>query len=51
MSILNPNQSYTFSQLFSLKAPPDELLAELGYGFVKAKVELPDLGYDRRRGE
>jgi hypothetical protein len=41
MPILDPNQSYTFSQIFSLKVPPDELLAEFGYSFVKAKMTLP----------
>jgi hypothetical protein len=41
MPILDPNQSYTFSQIFSLKVPPDELLAEFGYSFVKTNVTLP----------
>jgi hypothetical protein len=41
MAILQADASYTFSQLFALKASPDELMQELGYGLVRADVQLP----------
>ncbi len=31
MSLLNPNQSYTFSRIFDLKAEVDKLVEEFGY--------------------
>jgi hypothetical protein len=41
MPILQPDAAYTFSQIFELKAPPDELIQELGYRLVRADVQLP----------
>ncbi len=40
MSILNPNQSYTFSKIFELKAESDEFVAEFGYSFSRNKLNL-----------
>ncbi len=40
MSILNPNQSYTFSKIFELKPEVDELVAEFGYSFTRKKLNL-----------
>jgi hypothetical protein len=40
MSILQADASYTFSKIFELKAPPDELIQELGYRLVRADVQL-----------
>jgi hypothetical protein len=41
MPILQADTSYTFSKIFELKAPPDELIQELGYRLVRADVQLP----------
>ena len=41
MSILNPNQSYTFSKYFELAINADELVAEFGYSFSRNKLDLP----------
>jgi len=40
MSILNPNQSYTFSKIFELKPEVDEFVAEFGYSFTRKKLKL-----------
>jgi len=39
--LLNPNQSYTFNQIFDLRIPPDELTNDLGYNFVRTRLNLP----------
>jgi hypothetical protein len=41
MKILDPNQSYTFSKIFELKAEIDELVADFGYTFSRKKLDLP----------
>lgn len=41
MKILNPEQSYTFSQIFQLQAEVDELVADFGYSFSRKKLNLP----------
>jgi hypothetical protein len=41
MPILQADTAYTFSKIFELKAPPDELIQELGYRLVRADVQLP----------
>jgi hypothetical protein len=41
MSILDPNQSYTFRQFFDLQIPPSILAEEFGYHFCKAFIDLP----------
>jgi hypothetical protein len=39
--VLDPNESYTFSQIFELKIPADELAEEFGYGYRRSKLDLP----------
>ena len=40
--ILDPNRSYTFSNYFELGIAVDELTNELGYGFRRTLLELPE---------
>ena len=39
--LLDPNQSYTFSKIFELKIPADELANEFGYSYSRKKLQLP----------
>lgn len=39
--ILRENQSYTFRSYFEMPYEVDQILAELGYGFVSDTLELP----------
>lgn len=39
--ILQENQSYTFRSYFEMSYEVDQILAELGYGFVSDTLELP----------
>lgn len=39
-SILQPGQSYTFRQYFDLPFEPEDILAELGYGFDRTELNL-----------
>lgn len=39
--LLDPNQSYTFSKIFDLKAEVDELVAEFGYSLTRKPLYLP----------
>lgn len=41
MSTLEPNQSYTFSQIFSLNIAPEDLAEELGYSLERSRLDLP----------
>ena len=41
MTTLDPNASYTFSKIFELKIPADELANEFGYSLAKKKLNLP----------
>jgi hypothetical protein len=41
MSILDPNQSYTFRKIFELKAEVDEFVSDFGYSFARKKLNLP----------
>jgi hypothetical protein len=41
MPLLDPNRTYTFSELGKLKAPTDELLAEYGYSLERTLIDLP----------
>ncbi|NET59957.1 MAG: hypothetical protein F6K47_28560 [Symploca sp. SIO2E6] len=41
MSLLDPNRSYTFSEIAKLKAPTDEVLAEYGYSLERTSLDLP----------
>ena len=40
-SIINKNQSYTFSKYFELKIEPKDLAREFGYGFARKNLNLP----------
>lgn len=40
-NLLDPNQSYTFSKIFELKAEADELVAEFGYSLIRKPLHLP----------
>lgn len=40
-TILDPNQSYTFSKFFELKIEPDDLVAEFGYTLERLRLNLP----------
>ncbi|MBT9314669.1 hypothetical protein [Leptothoe spongobia] len=39
--VLKPDQSYTFSKIFDLKIPADELAQELGYTLSRKRLDLP----------
>lgn len=41
MRVLNENQSYTFSKIFDLKIPADELANEFGYTLARKRLNLP----------
>ena len=41
MNILDANTAYTFSKIFELKIPADELAEEFGYRLVKKTLALP----------
>lgn len=41
MPLLDPNRSYTFSEIGKLKAPTDEVLAEYGYSLERTLLDLP----------
>ncbi len=40
-SVLQPNQSYTFSKIFDLKVEADDLSAYFGYTFQRKRLNLP----------
>lgn len=41
MAILDFNESYTFSQIFSLNAEVDDIVADFGYSLTRTKLNLP----------
>ncbi|MDY6784658.1 MAG: hypothetical protein SW833_19290 [Cyanobacteriota bacterium] len=41
VKIIDPNTSYTFSKLFELKIPADELAWEFGYTLSQKRIGLP----------
>lgn len=41
MPLLNPDQGYTFSKIFELKVPADDLALEFGYTLSQTKLNLP----------
>lgn len=41
MSILDANIAYTFSKIFELKIPADELAEDFGYRLIKTNLALP----------
>jgi hypothetical protein len=40
MPLLNPNQSYTFSKIFELKAEVDKLVADFGYSLRRTRLNF-----------
>ena len=40
MKIINPEQSYTFSEIFELKIEPKDLAKYFGYSFSRTKLNL-----------
>jgi len=40
-SVIEPTQSYTFSNYFELQSPPEDILAYFNYSLQKAYVQLP----------
>ncbi len=51
MSILEPNQSYTFSKIFELKITPKIIAKEFGYSFSRQRQNLPQFEQDLDRIE
>lgn len=49
IKILDPNQSYTFSKIFELKAEVDDLVEELGYTFSRKLLNLPQYQGELKR--
>ncbi|MGB3205991.1 MAG: hypothetical protein WBB28_13455 [Crinalium sp.] len=41
MRVLDPNQPYTFSKIFELKAEVDALAADFGYSLTRKRLALP----------
>ncbi len=41
MRLLNSDQTYTFSKIFELKLPADDLALEFGYTLSRTKLNLP----------
>lgn len=50
-SILDPNQSYTFSKFFELNVGSDRFVAEFGYRLVRSRLNLPQYQGDLDRIE
>jgi hypothetical protein len=50
-SILNPEQTYTFSKFFELKIRADEFVREFGYKFSRKRLSLPQFQGDLDRLE
>ncbi|MBW4669823.1 MAG: hypothetical protein KME60_21025 [Cyanomargarita calcarea GSE-NOS-MK-12-04C] len=42
MPLLDPNQAYTFSQIFALKLEVDELVTEFGYSLIRTPLHLAE---------
>lgn len=51
MSILQKDQSYTFSKYFELKIEAEDLVKEFGYGFAKKHLNLPQFQGELNRIE
>src|SRR6476646_7739656 len=41
MRVLDPNQPYTFSKIFELKAEVDALAEDFGYSLTRKRLALP----------
>lgn len=50
-SILNPEQTYTFSKFFELKIRADDFVREFGYKFSRKRLNLPQFQGDLDRLE
>jgi hypothetical protein len=42
MPLLDPNQAYTFSQIFALRLEVDELATEFGYSLIRTPLHLTE---------
>ncbi|NEP17825.1 MAG: hypothetical protein F6J97_13120 [Leptolyngbya sp. SIO4C1] len=51
MKVLEPGGTYTFSKIFELKIPADELAEEFGYTLSKTKLNLPQYSEELDRLE
>jgi hypothetical protein len=51
MKVLEPGGTYTFSKIFELKIPPDEIANEFGYTLSKKKLNLPQYSSELDRLE
>ncbi|NJM46353.1 MAG: hypothetical protein HC860_09360 [Alkalinema sp. RU_4_3] len=40
-SLLDPQQSYTFSRIFDLKIDTEDIVLEFGYTFARSQLQLP----------
>jgi hypothetical protein len=47
--ILDPQQSYTFSQFFELNVASDRFVAEFGYQLIRTRLHLPQYAKDLDR--
>ncbi|MEL7039024.1 MAG: hypothetical protein AAFO04_25960 [Cyanobacteria bacterium J06592_8] len=50
-TILDPNQSYIFSQIFELRIIPEDLAEEFGYSLTRKRLNLPQYSDDLYRLE
>jgi hypothetical protein len=44
ISLLDPQQSYTFSRIFDLKIDAEDIALEFGYTFARSQLQLPHYG-------
>lgn len=51
MSLLDPNQSYTFRKIFELRAEVDKLVGEFGYSLKRSRFNLPEYSGELDRFE
>lgn len=51
MPVLDPSTSYTFSKIFDLKLPADDLALEFGYTLSRTKLNLPQYSHSLDRIE
>lgn len=51
MPVLDPSTSYTFSKIFELKLPADDLALEFGYTLSRTKLNLPQYAHSLDRVE
>jgi hypothetical protein len=46
MRVLDPNQSYTFSKIFELRIPADDLANDFGYSLSRKRLNLPQYQHE-----